>query len=113
MLSQALSARASPRRPVLFGFHEIQNPLQDPPLDAGSEAGCRLVGAADQEPEILSLDGRPEDLGASGALPEEVPYEIPGLSSGELRMEEPCDDLVREVLVRHVVPPEGHQSFIK
>jgi hypothetical protein len=46
-----------------------------------------------------------------------MPHKFPGLVLGELGLKKTQDGLPREVIVRHVIPPQGqsktHQTFIK
>ncbi len=60
-------------------------------------------------PEALPAAGLLEEPRAAAAASQQVPYELPGFPPGELGAEKALDDLVREVLVRHVIPPGSQE----
>jgi hypothetical protein len=93
-------------RAGLLLLDELKNPPQDHPERVRVEAESGVFETADQKPEVLPLGDRLKPPRALGTLSQEVPHEIPGLVPGELRPEETFNDVHREMLIRHVIPPQ-------
>src|SRR6185295_12366912 len=112
MLSQAHPDRTfPPHRPSLSSTDEVKHPVEDLLMRIRAGLGSRIFEPADQEAEPPHLGNVPEEPGTPVALFQEMAHEIPVLSPGELRSEEALDDLMREVLIRHVIPPERLQTL--
>ncbi|HEY7213122.1 MAG TPA: hypothetical protein VIC28_00760 [Thermoanaerobaculia bacterium] len=115
MLSQCPGRTPAARQAVAAAADEAEDAVQD--LLRGAAIGT--IGGGDgfqtvnQAVEVPPMGDLPDEAAAARASPQEVAHDLPVLSPGELRPEEALDDLVREVLIRHVIPPGNHKTFNK
>ena len=112
MLSQARSDRASPPpKPAAAAADQAKDAVKGLLGRTGREAGDARFEIVGQQAELLPLRDLPDKPGASRALPQEMANELTILPRGELQSEEALDDLVREVLVLHVILPEKNPDL--